>query len=226
MYVASDLKHPQFEANPSFSWCVCHSLGMVLQGAVKASLVANSFMFVFCLCSNLVSGDHLCWRILPPSPRYWALPWWRLQSHKRSCYIGACVARASGVFGAPQHKWRSGPNILQLHSFHELESWQYWLIDWTFACIAEWLIEFRFDWLIGYLHYWLIYWLIILHWWRCALAFTQCAIRPIWGRHIWLIDWLIVGATRGSPQPSPRPRAPKQINTLFINYVYVVGVVQ
>jgi hypothetical protein len=31
-----------------------------------------------------------------------------------------------------------------------------------------------------------------------------------------LIDWLIVGAARGSPLPSPRPRAPKQINTLFI----------
>ena len=109
------------------------------------------------------------------------------------CSVFVAVNLHLLVFGTPQHKWRSAPNILQLHSFHELESWQYWLIDWTFACISEWLIEFNFDWFIGY-HYWLIE-LAFTDWFElafgdvCALALTQCSIHPIW---VVTIDWLIV----------------------------------
>ena len=100
---------------------------------------------------------------------------------------------------------------------------QYWLIDWTFACIYDWL---HFDLLIDWfcicccIDWFCIHWLIELElaytdWFElafgdvCALALTQCTVHPLW---VVTIDWLIDccgGLLCGSPQLSPRPRSPK-----------------
>jgi hypothetical protein len=149
-----------------------------------------------------------------------------LQSHKRSNYSQASVARASGVFGAPQHKWRSAPNILQLHSFHELESWQCWLIDWLKICLHLWVIDWiqliLIDWFIGY-YYWLICWLIdwLIDWlnWHLLIDLNWHLVTFVHLRlpsaqftqfgSSQMIDWLLWGWFCGSPQLSPRPRSPK-----------------
>ena len=177
---------------------------MVLQGAVKASLVANSFCVCIYLCGNLVSGDHLCWRILPPSPRYWALPWWRLQStnapiiHGRVWHVQVAFSAHPNTNGGVHPIFCSFIHFMNL----KVDSID-WLIDWRFACISEWLIEFNFDWLI----YWilllidlLIDWLnwhllIDLNWHLVTFVHLRLpsAQFTLFGSSQ-LIDWLLWGA--------------------------------
>ena len=113
------------------------------------------------------------------------------------CSVFVAVNLRLLVFGAPQHKWRSAPNILQLHSFHELESWQYWLIDWLKIClhfwVSEWiqfwlidLLDIIIDWFVDCLIDWIgIYWFIWIGiWWRLCTCAYPVHNSPNLGRHI------------------------------------------
>ena len=214
-------KHPQFEAKPTELY---HSHGVFVTAwewfckeLVSLVHVAYSWVCILCLRGNLVSGDHLCWCILPPSPRYWALPWWRLQSHKRLLFTVVC--------GTCKWRFRHTPTQMEECTQYSAASFISWtwklavLIDWLNICLHLWLI----DWfcICCCIDWFCIHWLIELElaytdWFElafgdvCALALTQCTIHPLWVVTIdWLIDWLLWGLLCGSPQLSPRPRSPK-----------------
>ena len=213
-------KHPQFEAKSTELY---HSHGVFVTAwewfckeLVSLVHVAYSWVCILCLRGNLVSGDHLCWCILPPSPRYWALPWWRLQSHKRLLFTVVC--------GTCKWRFRHTPTQMEectQYSAASFISWtwklQYWLIDWTFACIYDWLhwlidfafaaalIDFAFiDWLNWNWHI-----LIDLNW--HLVTFVHLRLPSAQFTHFGssqLID-CCGGLLCGSPQLSPRPRSPK-----------------
>ena len=204
-------KHPQFEAKPTELY---HSHGVFVTAwewfckeLVSLVHVAYSWVCILCLRGNLVSGDHLCWCILPPSPRYWALPWWRLQSHKRLLFTVVC--------GTCKWRFRHTPTQMEECTQYSAASFISWtwklavLIDWLNICLHLWLIAFWFiDWLILHLLlHWLIlhslidwigigiYWLIWIGiWWRLCTCAYPVHNSPTLGRHNWLIDWLLWGA--------------------------------
>lgn len=177
---------------------------MVLQGAVKASLVANSFVFVFIyaaiwlavtICVGVYcrrhhgTGHSLGGGCSPTNAPI---------IHGRVWHVQVAFSAHPNTNGGVHPIFCSFIHFMNL----KVDSID-WLIDWRFACISEWLIEFNFDWLI----YWilllidlLIDWLnwhllIDLNWHLVTFVhlrlpsaqFTQFGSSQ-------LIDWLLWGA--------------------------------